>query len=151
VRWQQVGGLPCPVARSLSVVGERWTLLILRDCFRGSRRFEQFSASLHLSPHLLSTRLGKLVEEGILEKRAYQEQPVRHEYRLTPKGRDLYPVIATLVRWGDRWMAGPDGPPLTFVHKECGHPMTPEVVCSECRQPIDPRQLELHFREESQS
>jgi len=139
------------VARSLSVVGERWTLLILRDCFRGLRRFDQFAASLRLSPHLLSTRLGKLVEEGILERRTYQEQPVRHEYRLTPKGRDLYPVIATLVRWGDRWMAGDDGPPATFIHKECGHAMTPEVVCSECRQPLDPRQLELHFREESQS
>lgn len=147
MRWQQIGGMQCSVARALSVVGDRWTLLILRDVFLGSRRFDQFAASLKLSPHLLSTRLGKLVDEGILERRAYQAQPVRHEYRLTDKGRDLYPVIASLLRWGDRWMAGDDGPPIKFTHKGCGHRTTPELVCSECREPLVPRDLDLDFEE----
>jgi DNA-binding HxlR family transcriptional regulator len=106
VRWQEIGELPCPVARTLGVVGDRWTLLILRDCFLGAHRFDEFEASLGLSPHLLSTRLGKLVEHDILERRPYRERPTRHAYRLTEKGRDLYPVIASLLRWGDRWMSG---------------------------------------------
>jgi DNA-binding HxlR family transcriptional regulator len=145
VRWQQIGHLPCSVARALSVVGDRWTLLILRDAFIGACRFDHFAASLKLSPHLLSTRLGKLVDEGILERRAYQSQPVRYEYRLTEKGRDLYPVIGSLVRWGDRWMSGDDGPPAKLVHKGCGHRTTPELVCSECRQALVPRDLEISF------
>jgi DNA-binding HxlR family transcriptional regulator len=145
VRWEEIGHLPCSVARALSVVGDRWTLLILRDCFLGARRFDHFSASLGLSPHLLSTRLGKLVDEGILERRPYREQPVRYEYRLTDKGRDLHPVIASLVRWGDRWMAGADGPPATFVHKTCGHRTTPHLVCSECGEAVGARDLQIHM------
>lgn len=145
MRWQQIGRLPCSVARALSVVGDRWTLLILRDAFLGARRFDHFAASLKLSPHLLSTRLQKLVDEGILERRAYQAQPVRYEYRLTDKGRDLYPVIASLVRWGDRWMSGSDGPPARLVHKTCGHRTTPELVCSECREALGPRDIAFSF------
>jgi DNA-binding HxlR family transcriptional regulator len=146
VRWEEIGDLSCSVARALSVVGDRWTLLILRDCFLGARRFDQFEASLGLSPHLLSTRLAKLVDEGILVRRPYQSQPVRHEYRLTDKGRDLHPVIAALVRWGDRWMAGADGPPAIFVHKACGHATTPELVCSECGERLAARDLEIRLR-----
>lgn len=131
----------CSVARTLSIVGDRWTLLLLRDCFLGARRFDQFSESLGLSPHLLSIRLAKLVAADVLERRAYQQKPVRYEYRLTEKGRDLYPVIAGLVRWGDRWMADGEGPPVTLVHRDCGHATTPTLVCSECGDGIDPRNI----------
>ncbi len=131
----------CSIARTLSVVGDRWTLLLLRDCFLGARRFDQFSESLGLSPHLLSTRLAKLVEAGVLERHPYQQKPTRYEYRLTEKGRDLYPVIAGLVRWGDRWMADDEGPPVTLVHRDCGHATTPTLVCSECGDGIDPRNI----------
>ena len=141
MRWQEIGGLECSVARSLSVVGDRWTLLILRDCFLGARRFEQFQASLGVSPHLLSTRLGKLVEHGILERSLYQERPTRHEYRLTAKGRDFHPVILSLLRWGDRWMAGDAGPPVNLIHRRCGHRTTPTLSCSECGEPLDPREV----------
>lgn len=135
--------MPCSVARALSVVGDRWTLLILRDCLLGLRRFDDLQASLGLSSHLLSTRLARLVDEGILERRPYRERPERHEYRLTAKGRDLYPVIGSLLRWGDRWMAGPEGPPFELVHQRCGQPSVPTLACSSCGEPLEPRDLRL--------
>jgi DNA-binding HxlR family transcriptional regulator len=137
MRWREISEMNCSIARSLSIVGDRWTLLVLRDCFLGARRFDDFRASLDLSPHLLSTRLRALVDAGVLERRPYQEKPRRDEYRLTEKGRDLYPVIAGLVRWGDRWLADEDGPPVTLVHRGCGHAMTPTLVCSECGDGLD--------------
>ena len=130
MRWNEIGEVRCSVARALSVVGDRWTLLLLRDLFLGARRFEHFETSLGASPHLLSTRLRKLVDHGIVERRPYQEKPVRHEYRLTAKGLDLYPVIVGLVGWGDRWMSDEHGPPVTFEHKTCGHSTHPELHCS---------------------
>ncbi len=141
MRWQDLGDVRCSVARSLAVVGDRWTLLLLRDCFLGARRFEQLQASLGISSHLLSTRLRKLVDEGVLERHAYCERPTRHEYRLTEKGRDLYPVIASLVRWGDRWLADEAGPPVTLVHQGCGHATTPTLTCSECGEALEPRAM----------
>ena len=101
----------CSIARTLEVVGERWTALILRDAVRGTRRFEDFQASLGIARNILSARLARLCEEGILERRRYQERPARDEYHLTAKGRDLEPVLLGLLRWGDRY-AAPDGPPL---------------------------------------
>lgn len=143
MRWRDIGGVPCSVARTLSVVGDRWTLLVLRDCFLGVRRFDDFQARLGATSHVLADRLRKLVEAGVLDRVPYQERPPRFEYRLTEKGRDLYPVIAALVRWGDRWMAGDDGPPLELRHRPCGHRTTPELACSECGEPLDPRDLEV--------
>ena len=148
MRWREISELDCSIAQTLSVVGDRWTLLILRDCFLGRRRFDQFAESFGVSPHLLSTRLAKLVEEGILDRRPYQERPVRHEYRLTEKGIDLYPVIVSLLRWGDRWMSGEDGPPVTLVHRDCGHATTPTLNCSECGEPLDPRRVQPRLRQE---
>ncbi len=148
MRWQEIGELDCSIARTLSVIGDRWTLLVLRDCFLGGRRFDDFEASLGLSPHLLSTRLAKLVEHGILQRRPYQERPVRFEYRLSEKGRDLYPVIVSLLRWGDRWMASKDGPPVELVHRGCGHTTTPTLTCSYCGDPVEARQMtaKVHVR-----
>jgi DNA-binding HxlR family transcriptional regulator len=144
MRWSEIGGMTCSVARSLAVVGDRWTLLILRDAFLGTRRFDDFQTQLGATTHVLSDRLHKLVEEGVLERVVYQERPRRHEYRLTEKGLDLYPVIASLTRWGDRWAAGAEGPPLELRHRGCGHRTVPTLVCSECHEPVDARAMTAH-------
>lgn len=141
MRWEEIDGLPCSVARTLSVVGDRWTLLVLRDCFLGLRRFDHLQSELGCSPHLLSTRLAKLVEHGVLEKHRYQQRPARDEYRLTEKGLDLYPVIASLLRWGDRWMSEDDGPPVALVHRGCGQHTEPTLSCSECGEALDARSV----------
>ena len=148
VRWQEIGELDCSIARTLSVIGDRWTLLVLRDCFLGAHRFDQFEASLGLSPHLLSTRLAKLVEHDILARRLYQERPQRYEYKLTEKGRDLYPLIISLLRWGDRWTNYENGPPVELVHRVCGQHTLPRFTCSECGEPIEARQMtaKVHVR-----
>jgi len=148
VRWDQIRDFPCSVAHALSVVGDRWTLLVLRDLFLGARRFEHFEASLGCSPHLLSRRLAKLAHEGIVERHPYQERPARHEYRLTEKGRALYPVITSLLAWGDRWMPDPQGPPVVLEHVRCGHRATPELRCAGCGEPIHPREMRVHLRAE---
>ena len=105
MRWNEISGMQCSVARALSVIGDRWTLLVLRDAFLRTRRFEDFQRQLGVTRHLLAGRLKKLVAAGILEKVRYQEKPARYEYRLTEKGRDLHPVIVSLLRWGDRCSA----------------------------------------------
>jgi DNA-binding HxlR family transcriptional regulator len=141
MRWDEVETLPCSIARSLSVVGDRWTLLILRDSFLGARRFEDFQQRLGLARHRLSDRLNRLVEDGVLKKTPYQDKPLRHEYRLTEKGRDLYPVLLSLVRWGDRWMDQGKGPPVVYRHNTCGHMTTPVLSCSECGEPLQAREV----------
>src|SRR5215207_10126911 len=109
------GDMACSVARTLDVVGERWTLLILRDAFNGVRRFEDFQQSLGIARNILTDRLQTLAAQGVLERRRYQEHPERFEYRLTDKGRDLFPVLVALLHWGDAWYA-PDGPPRVLLH-----------------------------------
>lgn len=130
--------LDCSVARSLEVVGERWTLLILRDAFLGVRRFDDFQKDLGVARNVLQTRLRRLVEEGILERVPYQERPVRHEYRLTQKGRDLWPVLMTMMAWGDRY-AAPAGPPTLVLHRDCGGAINDRRVCERCG-----AEVELH-------
>jgi DNA-binding HxlR family transcriptional regulator len=142
MRWRDIGDVTCSVARALGVVGDRWTLLILRDAFLGMRRFDQFQADLGTSRHRLADRLKKLTEQGIFDRVRYQERPTRYEYRLTEKGRDLYPVIVSLTRWGDRWMAGDDGPPIELVHRACGKHVMPELVCPECGEPVGARDMQ---------
>ena len=140
MRWADVGNLTCSVARALSVVGDRWTLLVLRDAFLGVRRFEDFRA-VGLTRHRLADRLKKLVAAGVLERVRYQERPPRFEYRLSEKGRDLYPVIVSLVRWGDRWMAGEAGPPVELIHRGCGHVVVPVLACPDCAEPVTARDM----------
>jgi len=122
----------CSIARSLDVVGEWWTLLIIRDAFRGTRRFDDFQASLGVARSVLTARLKKLTDAGVLDKRQYSEHPPRYEYRLTEKGRALFPVVTALLRWGDDWAAGPTGPPMQLVHDPCGAVMHPELTCPHC-------------------
>jgi DNA-binding HxlR family transcriptional regulator len=142
MRWRDIGSMPCSVARTLGIVGDRWTLMILRDAFMRTRRFENFQAHLGTTRHVLTDRLQKLVEHGIFERVRYQERPERFEYRLTEKGRDLYPVIASLLSWGDRWMANDQGPPLELVHRGCGRQMVPVLSCPECGEWVSARDVE---------
>src|ERR1700709_581313 len=109
------------MARTWAVIGERWTMMILRECFRGVRRFEDIQTKLQLGRNILSERLQMLVEEGILDRQQYQTNPVRHEYRLTEKGEDLYPVLLAMLRWGNKYKV--EVPPLQLMHKNCGNMM----------------------------
>lgn len=122
----------CSVSRTLEVVGERWTLLIVRDAFQGKRRFEDFQHSLGVARNVLSDRLSKLVDNGVLERVEYSERPVRSEYHLTQRGRDLRPVILAMLQWGDTHFPHPLGPPRLVQHKACGEAVTTQHVCSTC-------------------
>jgi DNA-binding HxlR family transcriptional regulator len=144
MRWDRLEQQACSLARTLSVVGDRWTLLILRDCFLRVRRFEEFQARLGVTRPILASRLRKLVREFVLTKVAYQQRPPRYEYRLTQKGLDLYPVVMTIVHWGDVHLAGKKGRPLLHRHLECGRQFDPVLVCSECGEPLDPRRVHVH-------
>ncbi len=117
----------CPVAQALEVIGEWWSLLIIRDAFRGLRRFEAFQASLGIARNMLSRRLKALVAAGILEKRPYSERPRRYEYRLTQKGRELMPVMVALMIWGNRWTAPAAGPTVLLVDRATGEPIEPHL------------------------
>src|SRR3954453_3093027 len=131
----------CSIARTVAVLGERWTLVILREAFSRRRRFEDIQRDLGIARNILADRLQTLVAEGILERQAYQQRPKRFEYRLTDKGRDLYPVLIALMQWGDRYTAGDAGPPVELVHQTCGHVMHPQLVCDPCGEPVDPREV----------
>jgi DNA-binding HxlR family transcriptional regulator len=122
----------CSIARTLDVIGEWWTVLIIRDAFRGTSRFDDFQASLGMARSVLSARLRKLTEQGVLERRAYSEHPPRHEYYLTDKGRALYPIIVSMLQWGDAWAQAPDGPPVVLVHDACGTVTHPVLTCPHC-------------------
>lgn len=143
MRWDQLRQEPCPIARSLAVIGDRWTLLILRDCFSGASRFEEFAASLQISRPLVAARLAALVEHGLLEKTAYQERPPRHQYRLTRLGRSLQDVMLVLSAWGSRELA--DGMSVQHVHTSCGHVFEPVVSCSHCHEPVEVGAVRTRF------
>jgi DNA-binding HxlR family transcriptional regulator len=125
----------CSVARTLDIVGEKWALLAVREVFLGNRRFDEMIRRTGAPRDTLAARLRTLVEAGILGRRPYCEHPVRFEYYLTDVGKDLYPVILTLRQWGDRHLAGPDGPPVVFTHR-CGHPLRARLVCESCGEPV---------------
>jgi DNA-binding HxlR family transcriptional regulator len=126
----------CSVARTLDIVGEKWALLAVREVFLGNRRFDEMVRRTGAPRDTLAARLRTLVGAGILERRQYCEHPARYEYRLTDAGRDLYPVITTLMRWGDKYLAGGDGPPLVLRH-HCGHPVVATVICEACGEPLE--------------
>ena len=129
------GDMACSIARTLDVIGERWSLLIVRDAFYGIRRFDDFRQDLGIARNVLTDRLNALVEQGVFERRQYEERPPRYEYVLTDKGRELLPVILTMMRWGHRWESD-DMEPVTLTHTVCGHETRPVVVCEQCREDI---------------
>jgi DNA-binding HxlR family transcriptional regulator len=128
--------MECSIARTLEVVGERWSLLILRDAFYGIRRFDDFRRDLGIARNVLTDRLNKLVDQGVLERHPYEEHPPRFEYRLTAKGRDLLSVLLAMMRWGDRWATNGD-PPVKLTHTACGHITQPTMTCSHCGGELD--------------
>jgi len=129
------------MARTVDLLGEGWTLLVLRQACLGTRRFDEFQRLLGVSRNILTLRLNRLVDEGLLDRVEYQQRPVRHEYRLTDKGRDVYPILAAMAAFGDTWLTGPEGTPLVLHHTTCDHDMHAVVTCSECAAPLDVRQV----------
>jgi DNA-binding HxlR family transcriptional regulator len=133
-------GMDCSVAQCLEVVGEWWSMLIVRDAFLGVTRFEDFRRRLGISRNILQQRLATLVDAGVLVRVPYSEHPPRYDYRLTDKGRDLWPVLTTMRQWGDRY-AAPSGPPLEVTHNACGSTADAVLVCRSCGEPIGPRDV----------
>jgi len=132
--------MDCSVAQCLEIVGEWWTMLIVRDAFLGVTRFEDFQKRLGISRNILQQRLAKLVDAGVLQRIPYSEHPPRDDYRLTAKGRDLWPVLTAMRQWGDAY-AAPEGPPLEVVHDSCGQVSTQILVCEHCGEQVGPRDV----------
>jgi DNA-binding HxlR family transcriptional regulator len=132
----QFGEMACSIARTLDVIGEPWSPLILRDVFVGISRFDQIQADLGISRKVLAERLKWLVDTGVLEQREYSAKPPRHDYVLTAKGRELCDLLMVMVRWGDRWTADAAGPPVLYRHHACGQISQVDLACSHCRQPM---------------
>jgi DNA-binding HxlR family transcriptional regulator len=127
---------PCSIARTVDLLGDHWTPLVVREAFYGIRRFDEFQQELGIARNTLTDRLRHLVDERILERRLYEAEPPRYDYVLTEKGRDLFAVLAAMSAWGDRWLAGERGVPVVFHHEACDHDTSAEVVCSHCRTPL---------------
>jgi DNA-binding HxlR family transcriptional regulator len=134
----EAGPRTCSIARTLEIVGEKWALLAVREAFLGNGRFDEMVRMTGAPRDTLAARLRTLIGAGILERRQYSDRPARYEYRLTEAGRDLYPVIISLMRWGDSHLADEDGPPVVLEHR-CGHQLVPQLVCEACGEPLDPR------------
>ena len=133
-----LGDVDCSVARTMEILGDGWTALILRDVFAGITRFDALHEDLELSRKTLADRLERLIAAGILRRHVYSVHPPRHDYLPTEKGADLFPVIAALMRWGDRWTAGPAGPPALIRHS-CGSHTSGQVTCEHCGEPLELR------------
>lgn len=132
MHWLDIDTANCSIQRTLAVIGEKWTILVLREAFNGVRRFDQIREHTGMSDATLSDRLRNLVQAGVLEAKPYQEpgRRTRHEYRLTAKGRDLYPVLISLLQWGDRYCAEPEGPAVVVAHEGCDDPVHAVVECA---------------------
>jgi DNA-binding HxlR family transcriptional regulator len=137
---QFLRGRPSSVSRTLQLIGDRWSFLIIREAFLGARRFERLQSELKIASNILSDRLSRLVATGIFERRKYQSQPERFEYRLTDMGKDLYGSLIMMMSWGDRWLSR-NGPPIVLTHRDCGKDFTPLVICDRCRKPIEPHTM----------
>lgn len=129
--------MPCSLARTLEIIGDWWTPLILRSVFLGVVRFDDLVEDLGVSRNLLTARLKTLVDNGLLERRPYQDNPPRHEYALAEAGRALVPALMALTAWGDEWVTPKGGPPVLFTHKGCGKLSIPTVSCSHCGEPLE--------------
>ncbi|MFM7535523.1 MAG: winged helix-turn-helix transcriptional regulator [Acidimicrobiales bacterium] len=126
------------IQRALDLVGDRWTILIVRAVFRGLHRFDDLRRDLAISRPVLADRLARLVDCGVLERRRYQERPERFEYRLTAMGVELSPILVALMRWGDIWLSDDTGPETVLIHGECGHPLDQPLVCWTCKTTVSP-------------
>jgi DNA-binding HxlR family transcriptional regulator len=136
------GEMACSIARTLDVFGEPWTPLVLRDVWVGINRFDQIQADLGISRKVLTERLNHLVEQGVLERRPYDQRP-RYEYALTDKGTELTELLMVMVAWGDKWLAGKAGPPVLYRHHACGEISNVELSCARCGEPMRPGDIDL--------
>ena len=132
--------MPCPIARTLEIVGEWWTLLIVRDALKGARRFDEFKTT-GIADNILASRLRKLTELGLLERRLYQERPSRYEYHLTEKGRALAPIVLALRAWGRQWTEGVDS--SAIAHTACDHNLTVAAFCEHCQRAVAPAEVAI--------
>ena len=139
--------LDCSIARTLELVGERWSLLVIRDVLLGNRRFDEIQASLGIARNVLTNRLQRLVDEGILEPRPYQRKPERFEYFLTEKGLDLWPVLVAIMGFGDRHLSGEGEEPVRIVHKDCGGRVNDRRICESCGAWLEVRDAQAVPRE----
>lgn len=147
MRHDELQDVYCSVARTWSVIGERWTMMILRECFRGECRYDHFRSKLGVGSNVLNDRLRVLVAEGVLERVRYEDRPPRHEYRLTAKGADLYPVLVALMVWGDTYEN--DVPPVRLIHRGCGHAAEPRMTCAHCSGPVTWRDMTAEFESDA--
>lgn len=137
VKLEDVDTQPCSIARALAVIGDGWSLMLVRDAFYGRRRFSDFVTYTGAQKTVVSDRLKRLVVAGIFERIEYQQHPSRHEYQLTEKGRDLTGVMVSLMAWGDRWLDDGDGAPIEVTHTPCNHNADPRVVCGHCHAELE--------------
>lgn len=141
MKWEDLSEQQCSVARSSAVLGDRWSLLLLSDFFLGVRRFDDFQRRLGLSRTTLTNRLKLLEDHNVVKRAVYQHQPTRYEYRLTAKGRDLFPVISALLTWGDKYYFEGLTPPIIRQHQTCGHDIQPVLSCPKCHEAVDARSM----------
>lgn len=148
LKWTEVSEQQCSVARASAVLGDRWTLLLLSDIFLGVRRFEEFQERLGISRTTLTSRLKLLEKHGVISRVRYQDNPPRHEYRLTGKGHDLFPVLSTIINWGDKYYTDDYGPPILRRHINCATDVQPILCCPDCHDEIDARSIKARRRPE---
>ena len=141
MRWDEIDDSLCSLARTLGVIGDRWTMLVLREAFLGTRRYDEFQRNLTAAPHIVAARLKKLVEHKVLEKRRYQEHPPRYEYRLTERGHELYPALIALITWSEKWQKSAHGPATIRTHKSCNHRLHLVASCAACGEPVTARDV----------
>jgi DNA-binding HxlR family transcriptional regulator len=142
---QELSDWPCSVARVVELFGDTWTPLIMRDLYHGLTRFDEFQSSLGVARNTLSDRLNRLVEAGVVSKRLYQDNPPRNEYLLTEKGRDFFGVLLAMADWGDRWLDGALGAPVTFHHLACGHDLGTRTICTGCGDSVASHDIEFRL------
>lgn len=133
----------CTIGRAMEILGEKWTVVVLREVFNGVRRFDDMRERTGVPRQVLANRLASLVENGLLRREPYREPGARerHEYRLTRKGFDIYPVLIAVKAWGDRYLVDPEGPPLEFVHRDCGAEVLGEIRCAAGHRLAEPRDV----------
>jgi DNA-binding HxlR family transcriptional regulator len=134
-KWDEIGDTLCPVARSTAIIGDRWTMLIIRELFAGGARFDEIQAQTGTTAQMLAARLKRLEAEGMIERHVYSRRPLRHEYLLTRMGREFYPIILALRAWGETWCKGADEPPaVRMTHRKCGTEVALDGLCSTCHE-----------------
>ena len=141
MRWDEIDDSLCGLARTLGVIGDRWTKLVLREAFLGTRRYDDFQHHLAAAPHIVAARLKKLVENKVLEKRRYQDRPPRYEYRLTERGLELYSAVIALITWGEKWLKSTEGPATIRTHKSCNHRLHVVTTCAACGEVVTARDV----------